>query len=165
MDPIQQLSPPPSLNFMRGVALLKNGKFVVFPTVDGLMVYSINSSDGSMTKAPVPSPVPPVDNDHLYGLLAATKDGEFVYLEHPSSGHVYGFHVEADGALTPVPGSPYNVPVEDLLLMSSSGQFVFVVSGPSPNLMAFKRNLSTGELTLFGSVPINSPIHAMLNLK
>ncbi|MGZ4868602.1 MAG: beta-propeller fold lactonase family protein [Candidatus Angelobacter sp.] len=164
MDPIQQSSPPPSLSFMQSLAIVKNGKFVVFPTVDGLMVYSINSSDGSFTKAPVPSPVPAVDNDHLYQLLAATKDGEFVYLNQTVTGLVYGFHVETNGALTPVPGSPYSVPFENLLLMSSSNNFVLVVSGQSQTLVAFKRNPTTGELTPFVSVPVNGPIHAMMNL-
>lgn len=164
MDPIQQQSPPPSLNFMQSVTVVKSGKFVAFPTVDGLMVYSINSSDGFLTKVSLPSPVPAVDNDHLYQLLAATTDGEFVYLNQPSTGLVYGFHVETNGALTPVQGSPYSVPFENLLLMSSSNDFVLVVSGQSQTLVVFKRNPTTGELTSFGSVPINSPIHAMLNL-
>lgn len=144
--------------------MVKNGKFVVFPTVDGLMIYSINSNDGSLTKVPLPSPVPAVDNDHLYQLLAATKDGEFVYLNQANTDLVYGFHVETSGALTPVPGSPYSVPFENLLLMSNSNNFVLVVSGQSQTLVAFKRNPTTGELTPFVSMPVNSPIHAMLNL-
>jgi 6-phosphogluconolactonase (cycloisomerase 2 family) len=161
MDPIQPLDLPHSFNFVGNVAVLKNGKFVAFPTVDGLMVYAINSTDGSLTRVQSPSPVPPVDIDHTYEVVSATKDGEFVYLTQPNASRVFGFHVEDTGALTSVPGSPYNMLPADLLV-SNSGQFVFVASPGS--LMVFQRNLSTGELTPFGSAPVNTFVRAILNL-
>lgn len=161
MNPTQPLDLPHSFNPIGNVSVLKNGKFVAFPTIDGLMVYAINSTDGSLARVQAPSPVPPVDIDHLYEVVSSTKDGEFVYLTQPNAGRVYGFHVEDDGALTAVPGSPYDMLPADLLV-GSSGQFIFVASPGS--LIAFQRNLSTGGLTLFGSAPVNTFVRAILNL-
>lgn len=162
INPTAPLDLPHSFNLIGNVSVLKNGKFVAFPTIDGLMVYAINSADGSLTRVQAPSPVPPVDIDHLYEVVSATQDGEFVYLTQPNASKVYGFHVGDDGALSAVPGSPYNIPAPDLLV-SNSGQFVFVASPGS--LMVFQRNLSTGELTPFGAAPVNTFVRAILNLR
>jgi 6-phosphogluconolactonase (cycloisomerase 2 family) len=153
---------PESTNFMQAITVVKNGKFLVFADTDGLMVYSIDPARGFLTQAPVPSPVPPTDLDHLYLDISATRDGEFVYLDQPNSGLLYGFHVENDGSLTPVPGSPYAVVNADLVTVSNTDNFVFVTS--APNLLAFKRDPNTGALSPFASVALNIPVHALINL-
>lgn len=165
MNPLQPFNPPEMLMpIWSQPAVLKNGKFLGFLTFDGFMVYSINPADGSLSQVPITSPVPPTSDQTPLGFVSATRDGEFVYMNDETAGKVFGFHVEASGALKPVPGSPYDVPSAFLLTVSTSDQFVFVATASSQTLMAFKRDPSTGALMLFGSAPINSPVDAMLNL-
>ncbi len=159
---VQQGSVPSSENFMQGVVVVKNGKFLVFASIDGLMAYSIDASTGFLTKLPAPSPLPPTDLDHVYLDISATRDGDFVYVDQPLSGLLYGFHVDDNGSLTPVPGSPYNLAGADLVTVSNTDNFVFVVS--LPDLLAFKRDANTGALAPFGSVSLNIPVHALINL-
>jgi len=157
-----QEAPPTSEYFIGGVAVARNGKYAVFATIDGLNVYSIDPSTGSLTQVAMPSPVPPADRDHLYLEITATRDGKFVYLDQAGSGLIFGFHVEADGSLTPVPGSPYNLgPVEHILL-TSSDEYLFV-TGVTGGLFAFQRDHHTGALVLLGSAPVD-PVFAIVNL-
>jgi hypothetical protein len=156
-------APPPSEFFIGGVVVAKNGKYLLFPSIDGLMVYSIDPSTGSLTPVKASSPLPATDIDHPYVEITATKDGEFVYLDQPQSGLLYGFHVENDGSLMPVPGSPYATGTLSSLTVSSSGRFVFA-SRVAQGFLAFKRDPNTGQLIEFDSVLLQQGVLAIVNL-
>jgi lactonase family protein with 7-bladed beta-propeller len=154
--------PPTSEFLVGGVVVVRNGRYAVFPTIDGVMVYSIDASTGSLARVDAPSPVPPTDAHHPYVDIAATADGEFIYLDQPSSSLIFGLHVEADGSLTPVPGSPYNAGNMGHLTLSSTDRFLFVQDF-AQGLVAFKRNPNTGALVQFSAAPV-PPVWTILSL-
>jgi len=149
-----QQGPPPTSEFsIGGVVVAKRGKYVIFPTIDGLTVYSIDPTTGSLTQAAVPSPVPATDTGHPYVDISATADGEFVYLDQPGSKLIFGFHVQADGSLVPVPGSPYNAGNMGHLTLSNTDRFLFIQDF-TQGFMAFKRDSDSGALVQLSSSPV-----------
>jgi hypothetical protein len=94
--------------------------------------------------------------------LAATRHGKFLYAGHPGastifpgSSEIYGYHVGNDGALIPVPGSPFNSggPDPSYLKVTPDGHTLlallgtFTSSGGTTNHIAVFRIGKDGGLT------------------
>ena len=79
----------------------------------GLLSFSINRETGALTKLPgTPTLFPTGD-----GPLALARWGRLLYVSIGGSvfqgtiyKHVVGYHIEGNGQLQPLPGSPYQVP-------------------------------------------------------
>jgi len=88
---------------------------------------------------------------------------KFLYLpDQNGSGGVMGFSIShTDGALTPIPGSPFPAPSVVTSLVadpdSNGGRFLFTADFVSGDFAAFTINASSGALTLAPGSPFPNP--------
>jgi 6-phosphogluconolactonase len=79
------------------------GRFVYFPIANGVAVFAIDPSSGSLKRVKG-SPFKAGSGNHL----AINPSGKFLYVANATTNDVSGFTVNAtNGALTPVAGSPF----------------------------------------------------------
>jgi len=112
----------------------------------GVLAFTIDSSTGELTAVPG-SPFAALPNAAISQPEAIRVDstGNFVYATLLSTGQVAGFAlVDASGALTPIPGSPFTVGDEPIALATVSN-FLYVAGGGT--LSGFSVNPTNGVLT------------------
>ncbi|WP_209642094.1 beta-propeller fold lactonase family protein [Kibdelosporangium banguiense] len=64
------------------------------------------------------------------GAMAVTPDGRFLYVPCSGSQEVFGFRIEPDGELTPVPGSRFDAPdVPIAAVATPDGRHLYVADG------------------------------------
>jgi 6-phosphogluconolactonase len=122
----------------------------------GLSAFTIDSSTGGLT--PIYSPQ----------LFAGSADvvvmdplGRFVY--STSQGYVEGFTIDALGALTPVPGSPFAAGSgQTSLSVDPTGKFLYVTNpgdcSSAGSIAAFRIDPTTGTLTALAGSPFATDI-------
>jgi len=84
---------------------------------------------------------------------------QYVYVANQETFNVSGYKVNADGTLTPVPGSPYSVPgsaphIFDPTYLAVVGNFLYASgsdSSSSNGITGFKINSADGSLTRFNA--------------
>jgi 6-phosphogluconolactonase (cycloisomerase 2 family) len=119
-----------------------------------ISAYQINTSSGALT--PVPGQPfaagNPANNDSPFQ-IAVDPAGKFVYVTNQGNNNVFGYAINAsNGALTPVPGSPFpagNLPIG--VAVSPNDKFAYVINGNDSAVAAYAINASTGALTPAGS--------------
>src|SRR5207237_9216161 len=103
-------SPFPVSRHPWGIAMHPSGKFVYVAVSnnsagDGVQAFLVNSN-GSLSK--IASSPFPTKNDPQNLLIDAT--GHYLYAADAASGYIDAFDInQTDGALTPLPGSPYQI--------------------------------------------------------
>ena len=104
-----------------------NYLFVANDGSDNVSVLVINPGTGAL--APVPgSPFATGGSAGGFGIsVAVTPDNKFLYAANGNSSNVTVFQVAANGALTPIPGSPFALPSNpDGTKLTPDGQFLVV---------------------------------------
>ncbi|HEV2400419.1 MAG TPA: hypothetical protein VGS27_26005 [Candidatus Sulfotelmatobacter sp.] len=140
--------PGPSASF--GITAF-NGQFLYAsdsqPTAafgSSIDAWSINAGTGKLAAVPgSPFAIPPVSQA---GGLAIDNDIQVLYVG--DVGKIDAFKIEADGALTPIVGSPF--PAADNLNITIDPQHRFLFGAddtPPGNILAFTIDSSTGALT------------------
>jgi 6-phosphogluconolactonase (cycloisomerase 2 family) len=125
-----------------------------------ISAYAIDTNTGALTPlpgSPFPTGIPPGPLD-----LTVHPSGEFLYvandLRGPGNSFVSAFAIDINtGALTQVPGSPYQTGQNTSSVMGDpAGKFLFVGNGGSNNVLAYSINVNTGALTAVPGSPFPS---------
>jgi 6-phosphogluconolactonase len=138
-----------------------SGKFLFASVADppgGVAAFTMDSFSGTLT--PVPgSPFAAVPNSTVQpGQIVADETGKFVYVTLVPSNQVAGLAITApSGALTPVPGSPFNTGTSPLTLAIASN-FLYVSNLGDGTISGYSIDSTTGTLTPVAGSPF--PIRA-----
>lgn len=158
------LSAVPGSPFAAGInlylALDPQDRFL-FAANDGppasVLGFSIDPSTGALT--PVPGASFPVTSNEsspmLLGQIVVDATGKFVYVALTFSNEVVAFSIASNGALTPVPGSPFATATTPLN-MTTVKNFLYVAN--ALGISGFSIDGSNGVLTPLAGSPF--PIHA-----
>ncbi len=158
-------SPYPAEGELSKIVVTPSGEFVYIATVrrvkradvvtgdSGISAYAIDATAGTLT---------PVSGSPFWmgGVASLTVDpaGRFLYATRPSfrtgGDEVWAYNIDSTtGALTPVPGSPFQTrPHPQSILVEPSGRFVYVANtggtfeSPDPSLSAYAIDPTTGTL-------------------
>ena len=178
------LTPVPGSPFEQGpatsgdlpvsVALDPAGKFVFVANYNSQTVraYQINQNTGALTQAPG-SPFPAGLSPQS---VTADLTGQFVYVAngyHNGTGTVSAYSVDqSTGSLTPVPGSPFSVPVDQsksgfpapgtmpcsvTVHATSTGQALHVADAFQADIWEYLIDETTGALALSPASPFSVP--------
>jgi 6-phosphogluconolactonase len=158
------LSAVPGSPFAAGInlylALDPQDRFL-FAANDGppasVLGFSIDQSTGALT--PVPGASFPITSNQTspmqLGQVAVDASGKFVYVVLTFSNEVLAFSIASNGALTPVPGSPFAAGITPLS-MTTTKNFVYVSN--AAGISGFSIDGSSGVLTPLAGSPF--AIHA-----
>jgi 6-phosphogluconolactonase len=74
--------------------------------------------------------------------VAIDPTGKFVYVANAGSGNVSAYSIGANGALTPISGSPFAAGGESVaepfsLAVDPTGKFAYVANGVGANVVAY----------------------------
>jgi 6-phosphogluconolactonase (cycloisomerase 2 family) len=121
---------------------------------DGVAVFQVQS-DGSLQLAPG-SPYSTQSGPQAF---AQDPDGNYLYVAD-GSGYIEAFHVDAvSAALTPLPGSPYKLPVTScgqaypVALYGLAGNYLYAADGTEGAIDGDAISSSTGTLTELSGSP------------
>lgn len=87
-------------------------------------------------------------------MLAASSQAQFAYVANGGgSNNVSAYSIGENGALTPIPGSPFSAGIESVSVAADpTGKFVYVVSKFSHNVSAYQIG-ENGALTPVAGSP------------
>jgi 6-phosphogluconolactonase len=130
------------------------GRFL-FGTEDAppgsLAVYTIDPTTGALASVPgSPFPVDPASTANPRpGGIAVDSTGSFVYASLTDTSQIAAFAIASNGALTPVPGSPFSTGGTPLNLLAVKN-FLYVSNG---SLAGYSIDPASGVLTPFAVAP------------
>ena len=155
-----------------GVAVAPAGNYVYVSTLNSVstptsFVYAFAvQSDGSLIAVPG-SPFPTVNWAQT---LAVDPQGKFLYVSSSpetstaSTSQVDALAISADGALTPVPGTPYTEPNSQFcangawdIAIDPSGNFL-VLPNMCEGIVIYRIDRAAGSLTLVNGSPFAPPV-------
>jgi 6-phosphogluconolactonase len=160
-SPFFYFLPPISI---QGLATTPDGHFLYGADDSGrIFAFSLDSVTGIPTSIPG-SPF----NSGAVSQLVVDPSGKFLYASNDNEfGSVSAYTISATGALTPVPGSPFAIPVPSFNPTSTApygivdtGSFVYVTLSATNKIAAFSVDRTTGALTTVPGSPFaagNSP--------
>jgi 6-phosphogluconolactonase (cycloisomerase 2 family) len=93
--------------------------------------YAIDAISGALSPL-AGSPFPLVGSPGGLNTIAAHPSGQFLYGADPN-GRIHGYRIHADGALTPLSGFPFTLPLERApigMLIDPTGKFAYTVNYP-----------------------------------
>lgn len=146
-----------------GIAVHPSGKFVYVALSnnaagDGVGAFMVNSN-GSLSKI-AGSPFP-TKNDPQNLLIDAS--GKFLYSADAASGHIDAFAIsQTDGALTPLPGSPYTITFPSACISGALPQdisrnplntHIYTADSFDNYISAYTRSSTAGTLTQITGSP------------
>ena len=117
----------------------------------------ISAFDDSL--APVPGSPFPAGGSPLS--LAFGAGGMFLYSANPDAAHpsISGFSVDqTTGALSPLSGSPFQLPVSHYMATDQSGSYLYITSGAS--IVGYAIDATTGALTALPGFPVAASANA-----
>lgn len=164
IESVGVLSAVPGSPFAAGInlylALDPHDRFL-FAANDGppasVLGFSIDPSTGALT--PVPGASFPVTSNQTgpiqLGQIVVDATGKFVYVPVTFSNEVVAFSIESNGALTPVPGSPFATGITPLS-MTSVKNFLYVSN--AMGISGYSIDGNSGVLTPLAGSPF--AIHA-----
>jgi 6-phosphogluconolactonase len=126
---------------------------------DSVSGYAIDPSSGALTfisRFAFPVLTAPT-------AVAVDPSGRFVYVANATGGafpggNVLGFTINStSGELTPVPGSPFPLPVRSAprsVAVDPSGRFVYVANSFGTGVSGFRINSTSGALTAISTFPV-----------
>jgi len=113
----------------------------------------------------VPTPVAgspfPAGGNPLSLALVDTAGGPFLYSANPDARNpsISGFSIDpASGALSPLSGSPFPIPVSHYMASDQTGAYLYVTSGAT--ILGYAINASTGALTALPGFPVTAGTNA-----
>jgi len=121
--------------------------------------FTVDSTSGALTEvAGSPFPLdPPKMTDTLPGQVVVDSSGKFVFATAAQNSAVAGFSIDSStGALTPVPGSPFNAGTQPLSL-ATAYSFLYVANTGDATLSAYKIDSTSGVLTPLTGSPLTIP--------
>jgi uncharacterized protein (TIGR03437 family) len=138
-----------------GLAVSPSGRLLfVANGGGGVHVHSIDPTTGALTVVSG-SPFAAGSSPNS---IAAEPSGQYVYVVNAAfgttNGNISAFSIGPSGALTPVPGSPFNAGTQpDYIVVDSTGQFAYVSNYVSGDVSAFTINSATGALVAVAGSP------------
>jgi len=138
-------------NDLNSIAVDPSGKFLYAIGTNPSAIYqaSVNGSTGALTL----NSGMMVNGDIRQVVI--DPQGKFLFVSDETDGKILVYSIGADGTLSPVSGSPFNVPANDqpeYMLIDSGGRFLYapVIQG---GIAAFAVNGSTGALADIAGSP------------
>ncbi len=140
----------------RSLVLSPSGKFmyVANPGQGGtaendISLFSI-ANNGGLTEVTPRTPLGTASSTPQ--LLLIDSAGAFLYVMNTGSNNISVFSIDSgSGALTPVAGSPFGIGALPLnMLLSPSGNFLFVSLASQPNGLIATYSVNAGQLSLLG---------------
>jgi 6-phosphogluconolactonase len=139
-----------------------SGRFLFVPEIDppnGVSAFTIDSTTGALTLVPG-SPFlfagQTVLNSRPFGIVVDST-GQFVYVALQATNQVAAFSiVSGNGALMPVPGSPFpagNTP----FLFATTGKFLYVSNALDGTVSGYSIDPTSGVLTPLAGFPFSLP--------
>src|SRR5208282_3643042 len=155
-------SPVPANEYPSEILITASGKFVYVtnPTIGAITAFTFSNSDGTLTQLPgSPFSSLPGGGGGAFG-LAVDGSEQFLYVTNPSAtnpppyaatnGNISGFTIGADGALTPISGSPFtaaNGSGPSAITVDPGSTFVYATTtGSSASIWCFSINPADGVL-------------------
>jgi 6-phosphogluconolactonase len=152
--------------FESSMTIHPSGKFLyVFQsgTPNSIQELSVNNAAGSLTVGPV------VNENAEFGMGVIDPAGKFLFVSDGTQGRIFVYKIDqASGALSPVPGSPFSLPPNELptvLAIGGSGNSLFLYANLErsveyvPGIAAFAINNSTGALTAVAGSPFQPGVY------
>jgi 6-phosphogluconolactonase len=138
---------------------LGNNPVSVNVTANQGFVYAVNENDATISAMSVNS------DGSLNSLgtfkagtkpnaVKSTPNGNFLYVTDGGSNQLYGFQIQANGSLVPMP-SPFptdNLP--DAVAVDPRGRYLYVANYNANNVSAFTIDQTTGEASPIGETPV-----------
>ncbi|HEV2222504.1 MAG TPA: beta-propeller fold lactonase family protein [Candidatus Acidoferrales bacterium] len=131
-----------------GLVATPNGRFLYVPDVNQIDALSVDSMTGIPSIIPG-SPFAAAGDEQL----TVDPSGQFLYVsDGEPPGGISAFTISPNGALTPMPGSPFVIPNQTVANSEpygivDTGKFVYVSLLGSNQIAAFSIDNSTGVLT------------------
>jgi DNA-binding beta-propeller fold protein YncE len=154
---------PPPIS-IQGLATTPDGHFLYGADDSGhIFAFALDRASGIPTSVPG-SPF----NSGANSQLVVDPSGKFLYASNDNQlGSVAAYTISATGALTPIQGSPFAIPVPSFNPTSTepygivdTGSFVYVTLSATNNIAAFSIDGATGALAPVSGSPFaagNSP--------
>jgi 6-phosphogluconolactonase (cycloisomerase 2 family) len=146
------------------VAVVKSPTSIVFDP-DGSQIYVANHggsndiSELSSDLTPMPGSPFPAGGNPLS--LALGAGGKILYSANPDATNpsISGFSVDPNtGALSPLSGSPFPLPVSHYMASDQTGAYLYVTSGA--NVVGYAIDATTGALTALPGFPVAAGVNA-----
>lgn len=155
-------SPPPPGSLPVVVTVHPSGSFAYVANLcsDDISAYTVDQCTGKLS-AVSPSRFATVSPWEV----AVDPSGQFLYAANGYAATVSGFSIDSTGALTPVPGSPFDARTDANSAIRSvqvypgtTGQFVYAVDSfaTPPKIWAFNFDAVTGSLTRVAGSPYDA---------
>jgi 6-phosphogluconolactonase (cycloisomerase 2 family) len=123
-----------------------------------ISVFSISGFDGGALAQGLGSPFPAGGNPLS---LAVGAGGKFLYSANPggTQSSISGFSIDpASGALSPLSGFPFPLPVSHYIATDQTGAYLYVTSGA--NVVGYGIDPTTGALTALAGFPVAAGANA-----
>jgi 6-phosphogluconolactonase len=174
-----QISPPicvpfgclPPPNGPGPLAITPDGKFIFYGSntvgTTDQVIGGLASNSGNLSLVPGS----PFQADQGPFVLGVHPSGRFIYTENIDASSINlpipfalqsisGYSVETNGALSPVPQSPFSVPVGlqmGTLLIHPSGKYLYINAGPTSNsISGWSVDQTTGEISPLPASPFQT---------
>jgi 6-phosphogluconolactonase len=124
----------------------------------GVFAFTIDTSTGALTAVPgSPFLIGTNSNPVSVGQIVAGSLGSYLYVTLPATGQVAGFYVASNGALTPVPGSPFATGSgASAIAVAPSNSDVYVANETAGVISGYSIDGATGALNPLASSPYSA---------
>ena len=158
------LSPGPSTiaTGKNPTSIALGGPFVFVANHGGsndISAFSIDTITGTGVLTPVAGSPFPAGGNPLS--LAVGAGGKFLYTANPDATNpsISGFSIDpTTGALAPLSGSPFRLPVSHYMATDQTGAYLYVTSGAS--IVGYAIDATTGALTALPGFPVAAGANA-----
>jgi 6-phosphogluconolactonase len=154
LSPIQV---PPGQNPAIGTLALSHAGSALYASDPndsaGILIFDRDTSSGALTFRTT------FDSNSPLGPIAITPSGKYLVAAPPLGSGIYVYSIGADGNLTPVPGSPFASPNNNIVnAMSISPDGKFVAVAEQGGIVVQKITPKNGALTLVPGSPFGGYI-------
>jgi 6-phosphogluconolactonase len=143
----------------------KTGRlFMTFEFSSELVSFDFDSETGAMTLTDRCSTVDGFEGRNEPATLQVHPSGKFIFANNRGEDDVVTFAVSADGKLTRKSAAPVSKSVDPgiatrFMMLSPSGEYLFVCDRPAYAVRAYKVNADDGSLTAVSEVPVQNPVY------
>ncbi|MGH9532925.1 MAG: lactonase family protein [Terriglobales bacterium] len=128
--------------------------------IDGVSAYAVNASSGALTLIQTTGGADFFTVGTTPVALAASPNGDFLYVANFGSNNISGFRIGADGRLTAVTGSPFAAGTNPVSLsVDPSNSFLYVANQGGGisifTIAATTGTLSSGGTATTGTTPVS----------